>query len=209
MTLEVRRGTAADVDAAARLLGVAFAESPWTRWTVAADRHSERIGSLQRLVMEGAVLPFGEVWVARDGDVLVGVAMWMLPDRVPPPTVWEEMRAATARLEGDRHPFSEAAERLVARLRPRHRHFALGALGVAPDRQRQGIATRLVSPVLGRADREMVDAYLETSTESNVAFYTGLGFAVSGECRIPDGGPPVWAMTRAPAGSVRRQGTET
>lgn len=198
MTVEVRRGTPADVDAAATVLGMAFAEAPWTRWTVAADRHVERITSLQRLVMERAVLPFGEVWLAVDAGPIAGVAMWMLPDRAPQPAVWEEIRAATAVLEGDRHEYAEAAEPLLTRLKPDSTHYFLGAVGVRPDRQRRGIATRLLTPVLERADAERVDAYLETSEPSHVDFYVGLGFTVTGECQIPHGGPRVWAMTRPP-----------
>ncbi len=196
---EVRPGTLDDADAAAAVLAQAFADSPWTRWTVDPERHVERIGSLQRLVMERAVLPFGELWVASVGTEVVGTAMWMHPDRIPHPAVWSSMSVETAALEGSRHDESVMAEEMLVFLRPVTRHYYLGAVGVVPAHQGRGIGAELLIPVLRRADEESVDVYLETSTESNVAFYAALGFATTGEHQIPDGGPHVWAMIRGSA----------
>ncbi len=202
MNLEIRRGTAADIDAAAAVLAAAFADSPWTGWTVDACDHTERIAALQRLVMERAVLPFGEIWVAIAGRMVVGVALWMDPRHAPHPEVWAGMRDETVALEGDRHHASAAAELALAHMKPGEPHFFLGAVGVQPDQQRRGIGARLLAPTLARADEQAIGAYLETSTASNVAFYERLGFTVTGECVIPDGGPPVWAMTRRPGEST-------
>jgi len=41
-----------------------------------------------------------------------------------------------------------------------------------------------------------VPAYLETSSERNVAFYRRLGFDVVGSVTLPDDGPHTWAMVR-------------
>ena len=195
---EVRPGTLDDVEAAAAVLAQAFADSPWTRWTVDPEYHIDRIASLQRLVIERAVLPFGELWVASVGTEVVGAAMWIHPDRVPHPAVWSSMSAETAALEGSRHNASVMAEEMLAFLKPPTRHYYLGAVGVVPARQGRGIGAALLNPVLRRADDESVEVYLETSTDSNVAFYAALGFVVTGEHQIPDGGPHVWAMSRVP-----------
>lgn len=205
MVLEVRRGTLGDAAGATAVLAEAFADSPWTRWTVDPERHTERIRSLQLLVMERAVLTFGELWVATVGAGIVGAAMWMHPDRVPHSAVWSSMGGETAALEGSRHAASVMAEEELAFLRPTSRHYYLGAVGVDPARQGHGIGTELLNPILLRAEEEAVNVYLETSTESNVAFYVGLGFAVTGQHQLPDGGPHVWAMTRRsdPMGATR------
>ena len=192
----VRRATERDIDDACAVLADAFADSPWTRWTVDADRHGERIEALQRLAMERLALPFGEVWVACEGQVIVGVAMWMLPDVDVPANVSRAVDPMQQSLEGERHDASRIAEAAAAHLRPSDPHYFLGTVGVQLDCQRRGIGAALLQPVLNRATAEAACVYLETSTPENVAFYQGLGFTVTGDQDIPDAGPHVWAMMR-------------
>jgi hypothetical protein len=55
-----------------------------------------------------------------------------------------------------------------------------------------------MGPVLAAADDEGVCAFLETSSKSNLDFYSRLRFEVVGHRRISGGGPDVWAMLRWP-----------
>ena len=61
---------------------------------------------------------------------------------------------------------------------------------------RLGLATAVLALVLDRAEHENTPAFLETSDRANVEFYERLGFRVTGEIDVPDGGPHVWGMTR-------------
>ena len=61
-----------------------------------------------------------------------------------------------------------------------------------------GIGRSLVEPVLQRADRDGVPAYLESSKERNIAFYARHGFEVTGQIHTPRGGPTLWLMWREP-----------
>ena len=66
----------------------AFADYPWTQWTVESYRHSERVEGLQRLSMDRIALPYGEIWVAcDDDDDVISVAVWMLPNSAVPASV--------------------------------------------------------------------------------------------------------------------------
>ena len=66
-----------------------------------------------------------------------------------------------------------------------------------PVAQGRGLGSSVLAPVLGRCDDEGLGAYLESSKEENLAFYSRHGFEVTEEVQLP-GGPPVWLMWRDP-----------
>ena len=90
----------------------------------------------------------------------------------------------------------------------------LGVLATDPDRQRQGLASAAIAPVLERADRDGLGAFLETGAPENLAFYARAGFEVTDEVVLPDG-PTLWGLQRSPvdqrsardegAGNARRR----
>lgn len=143
----------------------------------------------------------GEVWAATvDGNV-VGAAAW-LPPGVPP--VSSGLRAVRA----SRHliPVMMRARdrrrglRLLNEVTARHPtgdHWYLGMLATDPLWQGRGVGSKLLQPVLQRADDQGVDVYLETQKESNLAYYGRTGFEVTDTIRL-DGCPPIWLMTRRP-----------
>ena len=190
--MRTRRASADDLVRCADVLGQAFADYPWTRWTVEADDHRRRVTALQRLALEHYGLPFGQVWVTEVDASIECVAVWMDSSVVVPPAPSDLVE----RLEGGRHDASVAAERQIADWRPSERHYYLGAVGTTPARQRRGLATFTLAPVLAAADEEGVPAFLETSSETNVSFYERLGFQIADHRRIDGGGPDVWAMLR-------------
>ena len=75
----------------------------------------------------------------------------------------------------------------VERAHPLNPHYYLAVLGTRPDRQGQGLGSAYLWPILSRCDDENLGAYLESSKESNIAFYRRHGFEVTGEIRLPDG----------------------
>jgi ribosomal protein S18 acetylase RimI-like enzyme len=76
-------------------------------------------------------------------------------------------------------------------------HWYLAILGTAPEAQGQGLGSAVLAPVLARCDEDGVGAYLESSKEENIAFYSRHGFRVTRELRLPHG-PRMWAMWRDP-----------
>jgi GNAT superfamily N-acetyltransferase len=199
LVIETRRATAADAARAAKVLADAFADYPWTRWTVDADDHHSRLEQLQLMAIERYGLPYGQVWVTTVDSAIHCVALWMDTGAAVPPELHAELTPRVEELEGSRHAASIAAERELEASRPTQHVYALGTIGTSPSMQRRGLAARTLAPVLDRADRDGVDAFLETSSESNVAFYESLGFVVTDQCTISGGGPQVWSMLRRPA----------
>jgi ribosomal protein S18 acetylase RimI-like enzyme len=85
----------------------------------------------------------------------------------------------------------------VERRHPAGQHYYLAVLGTDPEHQGKGIGSSLLKPVLDKCDADGLGAYLESSKESNIAFYSRHGFSVTGEIRLPKG-PLVWPMWRDP-----------
>jgi GNAT superfamily N-acetyltransferase len=203
----VWRATTSDVLAAAGVLTEAFANYPWTRFTVAADNHLERIQALHRLLLERVALPYGTVHLATVGYDRAepdAVAVWLPPEPAVPEAEWTHLAGLTAELLGDRATAAADADAASAGLRPATPHWLLAAVGVRPGKQGRGLGRAVLAPTLHRADTQHAHAYLETSTAANVGFYTGLGFTVSGEVDLADGRLHVWAMLRQPQGTHGR-----
>ena len=55
-----------------------------------------------------------------------------------------------------------------------------------------------MAPVLKRADRDGIPAYLESTKERNVGFYERRGFRVTGTITPAPDGPTMWCMWREP-----------
>ena len=73
----------------------------------------------------------------------------------------------------------------------------LGVLGVAPEWQGRGVGSRLMQPVLERADAEGLAVTLETGQPRNLPLYARHGFEVSAELPpVASGAPVVWTMKR-------------
>ena len=193
----------ADVDRAAEVLGLAFHDYPWTRWTVDSRDHVARLTELQRLCLAHVGLPRGLVSVTEVDGVVQCVAQWAdsanpVPSDVVAPLLWR-----FAELEGDRAEASAAADAESHGWRPAERHLYLATMGTAPDHQGRGLGAATLAPGLEFADAHGLRACLETSSEANVRFYRSLGFEVVRHWRIAeDEGPDLWLMQRPPPTST-------
>ena len=71
-------------------------------------------------------------------------------------------------------------------------------LSVSPEAQGQGIASKLLRPMLDFCDRENTVCYLETNKDSNVTLYEHFGFRLAEQGMVPGSGVMHYAMTRQP-----------
>ncbi|CAM5240518.1 hypothetical protein GCM10010329_45160 [Streptomyces spiroverticillatus] len=190
----VRPLTDADVTVAVDTLARAFADYPFTRHVIAADGHQERIRRFQELALTRIGMVYGRVWVADAGRA---VAVWTTPDRDPSPA-FAELGAQLGELAGDRADAFESAEQAVAPHRPKEPVWFLSTVAVAPEAQGRGLGRAVLVPGIEAAERAGHAAFLETSSARNVAFYESLGFTVTADVPLPDGGPRTWCMRRDP-----------
>lgn len=198
MTAVTRLAYSNDLDRAAEVLGEAFADYPWTRWTVDPSDHQRRIVALQRIALEHFALRFGGVSVSTvDGDVRSVVA-WNDSEAASASELDAAVAHQVAELEGSRHDASKLAEHQVERALPSDRHLYLATVGTSPMMQGQGLATKTLAPLLEVADDRGLEVWLETSRASNADFYERRGFEVASQFAIDRGGPTVWVMFRKP-----------
>lgn len=189
----VRAATAEDVRPLTRSLARAFDDDPVMGYLFPSD--VRRPGQLARFFGYETRARLGSVWTV-DGHA--GGAVWAPPDQ------WKTAPAEIVRglpfflrLFGRRLPAALRLLAMIERQHPGEPHWYLAVLGTDPDHQGRGVGTALLAPVLDRCDQQAVPAYLESSKESNVAFYARHGFVVTAELTLP-GGPTVWPMWRDP-----------
>lgn len=195
----VRKATRADIDAIADALVKAFSDDPVMDYFFPEKlpRRLERLRAFFKLNLKSLSLRHGEVYTTEDG--VHGAAIWM------PPGKWKTTTAdivrtlpATVRMLGRQLPFALRGLTFMESHHPKEPAFYLQVLGTEPEVQGKGIGSAMLQPVLARCDREGVGAYLESSKDRNVPFYSRHGFTVTDEVRLPAGGPPVWLMWRDP-----------
>lgn len=191
-----RRATRADLGPVSRTLGRAFLDDPVMEWFFPDERRrTAHVEAMFRLRV-GGLLKQDEVYTTDDH---AGAAVWAQPER------WE-MRplegigfvARLAPMVRSRLPLLARGWNMVDGAHPKEPHWYLAILGTEPEAQGRGVGSALLAPVLEDCDRNEVPAYLESSKESNVAFYARHGFRVTGELTLPDG-PKVWPMWRDPS----------
>jgi GNAT superfamily N-acetyltransferase len=188
---------------AARALALAFQDDPVMTWCFPnADSRRRILNAGFFLFLTSIWLPDGEGFTDHEA---AGAACWLGPGRwrLPP---WRQLRLmpSLVRIAGLRAPRFLRLMALIEGKHPGERdHWYLPALGVRPDRQGQGLGSKLMHPILSRCDEQGLPAYLEASSPRNRALYERHGFEVTKEVKLPRGGPPLWLMWRDPTDSAR------
>ena len=77
-------------------------------------------------------------------------------------------------------------------------HYYLWGLAVDPVKQRSGVGSGLLKPLLDKADLENMPVYLETHDEKNVLYYQQKGFALIKTDMITGHDLRIWCMVREP-----------
>lgn len=185
--------------AIAALLVRAFADDPVMAWMVPAVDRERRIARYFRLAQRQQRPRPGGVRVAATGDGrLLGAALWSGPGRWKASAVRELATLPEyARVFGLRGmPRAGEVQNAMHEAHPDTPHWYLPTVGTDRGLQGRGVGSALLRQQLTECDRLGQPAYLESSNITNIPFYEGLGFRVTGEIRLPGGGPTLWPMWR-------------
>jgi ribosomal protein S18 acetylase RimI-like enzyme len=191
----VRRVTAEDVPALAKMLARAFLDDPVAMWSCRPEHLRPTVLERFNGMRMRHLLADEEVWATPD---LCSVALWAPPKRWRT-TVRQDLELARIVLRPRLIPRAPLIAAGLLGLERRHPHvpphWYLAVLGTDPPAQGRGLGSAVLGPVLERCDADGVGAYLESSKERNIDFYARHGFRVTAELRLPRG-PRMWAMWR-------------
>jgi len=177
--IEIRPLSAADMDAACELIGLAFSDNP-NALTVAGGDHARARRMTQSAVGIAKLnRKFSQAIVAEDGGRLVG-----LLNAVDWPhchlRTGEKIRTALAVLPAMGVGLLKQLKisNAWARHDPGKPHAHLGPIGVHPDFQGRGVGKAMLASFLATVDGQNFGAYLETDVDRNVTLYEKFGFKV-------------------------------
>jgi ribosomal protein S18 acetylase RimI-like enzyme len=197
MDLLIRLKPPEELERAARLLERAFADDPLMLYVLpnAKEREKRARWYYDANVKHAAL--FGEVWATPEFE---GVATWLSPSKESHWSFNKLRQSGMWRI----------AEKLGVRASQRFMrsmnfdiphedelYWYLLLIGVEPEKHGQGIGSKLMTPMLARADSERSAIRLETNDERNLPFYRKHGFELIFEGHVPNG-PGLWALRRGP-----------
>jgi ribosomal protein S18 acetylase RimI-like enzyme len=175
----VRPVTAAEMEGACRLIGLAFAANPSNLAIVRGDRDksSRMMEQAARAVKLGN--RFSHVLGAERQGHIVGVlnaAEWPHCQM----TIGEKIKAAPSQIRTMGFALSRAFKVVSARAKhePRKAHWHVGPIAVHPRQQGHGIGSALLRSFLDEVDQKGAPVFLQADDDRNVVLYERFGFTV-------------------------------
>jgi ribosomal protein S18 acetylase RimI-like enzyme len=194
----VRKATLADAPRLAQALASAFQDDPVIAWIFPDQQRRRRVlPAFMQFRLRKLAFLHDEVWTTTGR---AAAAVWL-----PPPGRWQlsgpqrlRLLPPLVRFLGLRTASVLAGLERMEERHPHDRsHWYLFILGTEPAAQGRGLGSALLDQMLARVDAEGMPAYLESSSERNLALYGRHGLEVTSEVVIP-GGPRIWPMWREP-----------
>ena len=176
------------VEAAAEMMGRAFWDYPIPARHLPDE--SERARCFPHLYRSTVkmTIKYGEAYATS--SAFEGVIMWLPPGNAYL-SMWQSLRTAPGATigfyrNGGRKILAGAAFQAVMQRRNAPMdHWTLGPIAVDPAHRGRGFASRLIRPMLERADDGGVPVYLSSNTEENIALYEHFGFKVKERADMP------------------------
>jgi ribosomal protein S18 acetylase RimI-like enzyme len=192
----------ADLDGATEVISRAFQDDPlWQYLLPDVEKRKRQQRKLYRVFMTAGIRN-GQAYGVS--DPLEGVAVWSKPDEktgfsglmgsgllslILSPVIFSFIKAA---------PIFGKFEAMQKQYAPEP-HYYLNTIGVLPEAQGKGLASKLIRPFLDEAREKGASVYTETMTPGNVSLYEHYGFQVMEEYRVPNTDLCLWAFYLPPS----------
>lgn len=188
------------VEEAGHMLARAFYDDPMSEYLLPDREARSRLLPELATACTRYVHLYGDVYATANGG---GAALWLRPGETEL-SYWRMLRSGmvSAALKSGLSGIArfltlvDCVEDLHRRGVPA-RHWYLFFLGVEPSRQRQGIGSALIRPMLDLCDAFRSPCFLLTFNESTLHFYGRHGFRLAVSGKVPRG-PRVWGLLREP-----------
>jgi GNAT superfamily N-acetyltransferase len=198
--IELRPIARADIRSQSKVLARAFYDDPVMKYMLPDDKaRAKTLPPLFATLTRNHFIARGGSEVAsRDG--VIGAATLWDPPGLRKSSRWEELKMmpTLAWHFRSRAEQTETLGSLMEAAHPEEPHWYLMVIGSDPNVRGAGFGQALMRSRLDRCDAEGAPAYLENSNPKNEPYYLRFGFEVTGEIKLPDGGPSMWPMWRAP-----------
>jgi ribosomal protein S18 acetylase RimI-like enzyme len=181
---DVTVATADDRDVVVATVTAAFVDDPAFAYFAGGPRSYSDFAARFAGQLFDKRVSAGTVWVIEGG---LSVAMWDAPAPSEPLQEREAGdQAGTNVHTADERARLAAYDAVVDRVRPRDRHWYLGVLATHPQYAGRRWGRAVMAAGLAAADRDGLDAYLETTHEENVGLYERSGWLVTHTEQIAD-----------------------
>jgi GNAT superfamily N-acetyltransferase len=192
-----------ELSAAIAVSSRAFFEDPFFSYLLPKDAmRRSRMPIFFRSVYEHMGAHGRIVTVRNDADEVLGVAAWLTTGGYPLPINVQLRQMPSSLRAFYRRPRSiPIGNRYVAALARAHRkdpQWYLMVLCADPPVQRSGVGSMLLQHAFTEVDAEGVGSHLETPRLDNVTYYRRFGYELVDTLSPVPGGPPFYAMWRAP-----------
>jgi GNAT superfamily N-acetyltransferase len=192
--------TLSDVEQAARLLAQAFVDDPLCAFMLPFK--STRAKTLYTFFRAYSEINIKHQRGYGSGQPLQGVAYWKFPSQADLSISIKSLSIFFPLLLTFYPIGYVRAQPILKQIDALHHkhanepHFYLDNIGVVPVARGKGVSSKLIRPVVEKADSEKVIMYTDTVTRSNVALYEHFGFQCVDESAVAGTSITVWALRR-------------
>lgn len=192
--------TARDIDSLADVLAMAFVHDPLFQYFFPDEKTRHRLSLYTFRFIVAHASKKGVV--CETSSALEGASVW-LPSESINRSLIDQLRfgAVNMLIKQGRDTINrqiEASDHMKAihsKLLTEP-HLYLSTIGITEDHRGKGLASKLIRPMLEKADQNMLSCYLDTHNENNIGLYQQYGFKVVQESVIPGSTVKHWAMVR-------------